>query len=231
MSENKYVEQIKKLLAKANDTSCTEQEAAAFNAKAHELMLKYNVDRATIEAVKAAIRKHMTLEVQLRPWSQAILGGITKLYYCTYFSTTKGRAHTITIIGEEQNLAMCHAICVMVLRSVVQAARLNGGGRSFMTGAGYEVSRRCAEMYAHAHGALPSNASGAQALLSSSDRNALVVLADSEKKSNHDYIEFTLNIKGLRPRQSKGPKVRDASAFAQGVAHGNTVQLRRNLLR
>lgn len=224
------IAKIKALLAKANNTACTEQEAAAFNAKAHELMLKYNIDRAILDEGVKAIRGHLTLEVLLRPWAAACLQGITKLYYCTYYSQTKGRGHTITIVGEEQNLAMCHAICLMVLRSIQTAARVNGGGRSFMTGAGSEVYRRCAEMYAAAHSSTLLHASEPQKLLSRAQSGALVVLDNAERIGNAEYIRDTLGIGAMRQRRSTGAKIKNANAYMQGVDHGSKVQLRRNLL-
>ena len=41
---------VRKLLAKAEDPACTEAEAAAFTAKATELIAKYGVDRALLAA-------------------------------------------------------------------------------------------------------------------------------------------------------------------------------------
>lgn len=219
---------IEAMLAKANDTGATEEEADAFNRKAHELMLKYNIERAELGSKEAVERIHLTLEVQLRPWSQAVLYGITQLYFCKYFSQKldpKGRKHRITIIGEKQNASVCHAISVMVLRSIQQEARHVGDGRSFMTGAGYRVHERCEEMmdYSNRTAQLP------QTKLLGSAANALVVLKDEEQEANDNYVEDILHIK-LITRKPRSAKVRDISAFDRGQAHGNKVQLRRNLL-
>lgn len=230
MSQDNMIKKIEALLAKANNTACTEEEAQAFNAKAHELMVKYNISRATLqEAGKKVERGHMTLEVQRRPWSESVLMGITKLYYCTWYSTSKGRSHVITIVGEKQNLAMCHAIAVMVLRSIQQAARLNGGGRSFMTGAGSEVYRRCAEMYAAAHSSTLVSASPAPGLITRAQSGALVALDTQERTENREYLASILKV-NLKPARSTGPQIRDINSYRDGVAHGKTVQLRRNLL-
>jgi len=222
------IEKIQALLAKANNTACTEQEAQAFNAKAHELMLKYNIERAQLDTQEKQIeRGHVTLEVQRRPWSENVLSGITKLYYCKWYSTAKGRTHTITIIGEKHNLAMCHAICVMVLRSIQVEARRTGLGRSFMNGAGSEVYRRCCEMYDAAHHFLPGAAQ--QALLTNQNARALVALTTTEAQGNQDYMARVLNVR-LRVRKSAGPKALNSDAFFRGVDHGAKQQLRRNLL-
>jgi hypothetical protein len=46
---------VRKLLAKAEDPACTEAEAAAFTAKATELIAKYGVDRALLAAADPGI--------------------------------------------------------------------------------------------------------------------------------------------------------------------------------
>jgi hypothetical protein len=46
---------VRKLLAKAEDPACTEAEAAAFTAKATELIAKYGVDRALLAATDPGV--------------------------------------------------------------------------------------------------------------------------------------------------------------------------------
>jgi hypothetical protein len=50
MSSEHTLARVRKLLAKAEDPACTEAEAAAFTAKATELIAKYGVDRALLAA-------------------------------------------------------------------------------------------------------------------------------------------------------------------------------------
>jgi hypothetical protein len=233
MSEdlNKIKTKIEALLAKANDTAATEAEADAFNRKAHELMTRYNIKRSELGAEEEVERTHMKLQVQLRPWAAATLTGITKLYFCKYFSRkldAKGRKHEITIVGEKQNVMVCHAIAVMVLRSIQAEARASGDGRSFMTGAGYRVYERCMEMTAYAEQTTALEATKAISGPSSGG-NALVVLAKSEQSANDEYIAKTLGIQ-LSKAPTSRPKINSGSGFARGQAHGNKVQLRRNLL-
>lgn len=221
---------IAAMLAKSSDTSVSEHEADAFNRKAHELMTKYNIERAELEADQPVERTHIELTVQLRPWSQAVLSGLTRLYFCTYFSSkldAKGRKHRVTIIGEKQNALVCHAIAVMVLRSIQTEAARSGDGRSFMTGAGYRVFERCREMTAYAQN-IPELANTKQ-LGNTTGGNALVVLAQTEASGNQDYIANVMGIRLAKARASK-PKVNDGGAFSRGRAHGDKVQLRRNLL-
>lgn len=237
MADN--LESIKKkiaaMLAKANDTSVTEAEADAFNKKAHELMAKYNIARGELGPKEGPVeRTALTMKVQLRPWSSYVLSGICKLYYCTYFSRkldAKGRQHQITIIGEVQNAAVCHAISIMVLRSIQTAARSAGDGRSFMTGAGMEVHRRCNEMYSAVHAVLgPTNvADETLRLQHNREAQALTIVAQGEARGNQDYIHEVLGVRLAKAKKSTA-KVRDISAMERGRQHGASVQLRRNLL-
>lgn len=223
----KIKDRIAKLLAKANNTACSVAEAEAFNAKALELMQRYNLERAEVEHVEKDVRRtHKTLQVLKRPWSSMILHGITHLYYCKWFFTRSGRTDTITIVGEESNVAVCHAIAVMVLRAVQQEARTTAGGRSFMTGAAQSIYQRCMEM-------APTNqlASKDPSLkLTGTQSTALAVLGNNEAQGNLEYIRKELGLNLGQARKSSA-KVNSSSAFTAGKAFGQSVPLRNNLLR
>ena len=51
-SSARLLDRVRKLLAKAEDESCTVPEAQALTAKAAELMAKYGIDRALLDATK-----------------------------------------------------------------------------------------------------------------------------------------------------------------------------------
>lgn len=211
-------DKIRKLLAKADNTACTVEEAKAFNDKAYELMAKYNLDRAGVaEKEESITRTHRDLQVLKRPWSSAILHGITHLYYCKwYFTRLNSRMDTITIVGEENNVAVCHAIAVMILRAVQQEARRTGDGRSFMTGAAHSIMTRCLELRPRPSISAPSTG------------NALMVLSNSEDEGNKAYIEQKVG-RLQKARQSQA-RISSATGFAAGSAFGKTLPLTRNLL-
>lgn len=214
---------IKALLAKANDTAATVAEAQAFNAKAYELMEKYNLERSTVEQADQTKRTHLTLKVLVRPWSTRVLAGIAHLYFCKWFYKQDGRSHTVTIIGEESNAAICHAIAVMVLRAVQQEAKATGGGRSFMNGAGESIHQRCYEMRPVNQLVRHTNPQiGAS-------QNALVVLGNKEAEGNADYMATVLGVGKLRMVKSS-PKARESGAVAAGRQYGNSLPLNNRLL-
>lgn len=217
---------ILKLLAKADNTACTVEEAAAFNAKAHELMQRHNLDRAMLEPEKReTIRTHKTLQVVIRPWSSSILHGLAALYYCKWYYSRLGRMDTVTLVGEESNVAVCHALAVMTLRAVQSEARVTGGGRSFMTGAAGVIYQRCMEMSAHA--SLP--AQSAVPSLTAGQGQALMVLKTDEESGNREYIN-KLTGGALKPAKKSKARINDSSSYSAGRSFGATVPLRQNLL-
>jgi hypothetical protein len=221
MDMEKIKDRIRKLLAKADNTACTVEEAKAFNDKAFELMEQYNLDRSTVaEQERETVRTHKTLQVLVRPWSTAVLQGLCHLYYCKWlYKQETARIHTVTIIGEEQNVAICHAIAVMVLRAVQQEARFTGLGRSFMTGAGAEILNRAMEMR-------PINRIAA----TTGQGQALMVLADDEKRGNDDYLANVLGTR-VKPARKSQARISSAEGFHRGKAYGATLPLSRNLLK
>ena len=52
MTETKILERVRKLLAKAEAEGCTPEEAEALTAKAAELMAKYGIEQALLDATK-----------------------------------------------------------------------------------------------------------------------------------------------------------------------------------
>jgi hypothetical protein len=124
----------------------------------------------------------------------------------------------ITLIGEESNVAMCHAVAVMVLRAVQSEARITGGGRSFMTGAGSVIVQRCRDMRPVTSIAPAASTGG-----------ALMVLGNKERVANNEYmLKLFPNV---RPGKASKPRISSAGGFERGTAFGASVNLRANLLR
>lgn len=223
-------DKILKLLAKADNTACTVEEAKAFNEKAHALMQQHNLTRAELKpAERKTTRTHMTLQVLKRPWSSWILHGVCSLYHCKWFftqnKTNKRGPDTITIVGEQSNCAVAHAVSVMILRAVQHEARRAGGGRSFMSGAAEVIWRRCKEL---TEGNAIAKDPDALRLTSDQSR-ALVVLTEDEQKANAEYI---LNLVGGKLKQARRStaRVNSSQALEAGRRYGASVNLRGNLL-
>lgn len=218
---DKIKDKIRKLLAKADNTACTVEEAKAFNDKAFELMAQYNLDRAMLkEKEDSILRTHMTLTVQVRPWSAAVLHALCKLYYCKWYYNRQGRSDIVTILGEEQNVAVTHALAVMILRAVQQQARVTGGGRSFMTGAGHEIYTRAEEL-------ILENKKTMDKVNAREQMNALVVVEDA---GNEDYMRELTGGRIKKAKKSK-PKVNNSAAYGAGREFGSSLPLRQGVLK
>lgn len=212
-------ERIRKLLAKADNTAVTVEEAKAFNDKAFELMAKYNLDRAMLVTEEKTSRTHKELQVVVRPWSASILHAVAELYICKWFYVRHGRMDTITLVGEETTVTVAHAIAVMILRAVQQEARRTGGGRSFMTGAAIAIRNRVRDL-------VLENKKTMDRVNAAGQMNALVVVDDAE---NTEYIERLVG--KVKVKKGGKAKVNDAAALAAGHAFGQSLPLRQGQLR
>ena len=68
---DKLLDRVRKLLAKAEDESCTPPEAQALTAKAAELMAKYGIDRALLAAVRPETDQPSSRLVDIdNPWGR-----------------------------------------------------------------------------------------------------------------------------------------------------------------
>lgn len=212
-------DKIRKLLAKADNTAVTVEEAKSFNDKAFELMAKYNLDRAMLVTAEKTSRTHKELQVVVRPWSNTILHSICDLYMCKWFYKRFGRMDTVTLVGEETTVTVAHAIAVMILRAVQQESRRTGGGRSFMTGAAIAIRRRVSDL-------ILENKMTMDKVNAAGQMNALVVVDDAENK---EYIE---NLVGGKLKVVKGgkAKIKDAAALAAGHEFGQSLPLRQGQL-
>jgi hypothetical protein len=89
--DNDLLDRVRKLLAKAEDESCTTHEAEALTAKASELMARYGIERAQLGALhpetdKPASRKFPVLN----PWGSVklnLLNGIARALRCQCVQT------------------------------------------------------------------------------------------------------------------------------------------------
>jgi Protein of unknown function (DUF2786) len=71
MGDEKLLDRARKLLAKAEGEGCTPQEAEALTAKAAELMAKYGIDQALLEASQPEDNKPASRKIAVEnPWGR-----------------------------------------------------------------------------------------------------------------------------------------------------------------
>jgi hypothetical protein len=100
---DKLLDRIRKLLAKAEDESCTPPEAEALTAKAAELMAKYGIDRALLAAARPETDAPASRFVEIdNPWGRVkahLLCGLGSAMRCQCIMLTTRAGLRIHVFG------------------------------------------------------------------------------------------------------------------------------------
>jgi hypothetical protein len=129
--ENKssaIIEKIKKLFAKANDASVTEEEALAYMNKAQELLATHNLDMSSLrEEDEVSTMDKTVIETSYGHirWRASLLVAISKLFFCKgYIHNTlnkKGKpTKKFVIAGKEHNRAIASSMLDYLEKTVVR---------------------------------------------------------------------------------------------------------------
>jgi hypothetical protein len=114
---------VRKLLAKAENPGCTPAEAAAFTAKATELIAKYGVDSALLAAADPALDPVGDLRVHLpAPYAAekaGLLAGIALALRCRPVRIRVAGGYDGHLFGHDADLRRCELLYTSLL---VQAA-------------------------------------------------------------------------------------------------------------
>lgn len=97
MSNDKILNRVRGLLAKAEDPACTPQEAALFSAKAEELVAKYALDSAMLsqdDKGKPIMRRYPISNPYGRP-KTALFQGLARAYGCAPVRDTRSKEDVI----------------------------------------------------------------------------------------------------------------------------------------
>ena len=109
-TSSKLLDRVRKLLAKAEDEACTVQEAEALTAKAAELMAKYGIDRALLDATrKPEDNKPTNRKIKVpNPWGRVkahLLCGLANAMSCSSVLLSGGNgATTVHLFGFQSDL-------------------------------------------------------------------------------------------------------------------------------
>lgn len=161
MTENRKLDTIRKLLAKAERAS-TPEEAETFAAKAEELMARYSVDRATVaasEPQRADVLNTRTITLDGYPLAKAqILQAVAQNLDCVIVLTglrSKPGRKVARIHGHESNLEAFDVLATSLLLQATTAAtamhkrtpEVNGRTfrHNFLVGFAARVSHRMAK--------------------------------------------------------------------------------------
>jgi len=125
------IEKIKKLLAKAKDSSVTEEEAIAYMNKAQELLSKHNLDMSSLQEEEESPIDRTVIETPYGhiKWRRELLTVVAQLFFCKGFileTNGKDRLGKNKIVrkfifaGREHNrviaISMFEYLCATVVR-------------------------------------------------------------------------------------------------------------------
>jgi Protein of unknown function (DUF2786) len=118
----KLLERVRKLLAKAEDESCTPPEAQALTAKAAELMAKYGIDRALLAAARPETDTPSSRMVDIdNPWGRIkahLLCGLGSALRCQCIMLTTSAGMKIHVFGYASDIERTDVLYTSVLIQV-----------------------------------------------------------------------------------------------------------------
>ena len=127
----KLLDRVRKLLAKAEDESCTPPEAEALTAKAAELMAKYGIDRALLAAARPETDAPGSRLVDIyNPWGKVrahlLCGlGAAMRCQCIMLTTTDGmRIHVFGYASDIERTDLLYTSVLIQMWHGLVAARL-----------------------------------------------------------------------------------------------------------
>jgi Protein of unknown function (DUF2786) len=116
---DKLLDRVRKLLAKAEDESCTPPEAEALTAKAAELMAKYGIDRALLAAARPETDAPSSRFVDIdNPWGKVkahLLCGLGAAMRCQCIMLTTRDGMRIHVFGYASDIERTDLLYTSVL--------------------------------------------------------------------------------------------------------------------
>jgi len=238
MSEDTIIRRVRALLAKAKSTD-NEHEAAAFAAKAAEMLQTHNLDLASIER-SAGEQGEAVSEVRLNwrycdPWRKSIARACAELYFCKIYrhhiveQNKKGTwtyRWGITIVGKPHNAAVAESMIEYLIGTTLRLMREYSSVRAeqlpFARGCGERLAARLREMEREAK--RKSAAATGHATVRAAEEAGSGNLP-ALYKTELELVESHMETLGLeKGRRSAGSDLSGHHA-AEGIAAGNTVSL------
>jgi hypothetical protein len=154
------INKIKALQAKAQDSSCTENEQAAFAAKVSELLTKHNLDREVLNSVSVEdLVKSETLSKNLvHPWRANLGNAVAQLYFCKMLiitvsptTATSNAKKRLMFFGKDHNrvvaISMFEHFEKTIKRLATEKYTSKGDIDAFERGCGLALASRILEVY------------------------------------------------------------------------------------
>lgn len=125
--DSKLLERVRKLLNKAEAEGCTEQEAQALTAKASELMAKYGIDQALLDATAPQPCKPANKKIQIpNPWSKVhahLLQGLARELGVQSVRLTNYKVTTVHLFGWDNDIERLELLYTSVMLQMANGSR------------------------------------------------------------------------------------------------------------
>jgi Protein of unknown function (DUF2786) len=124
----RLLDRVRKLLAKAEDESCTPPEAQALTAKAAELMAKYGIDRALLADAKPETDRpgNRILDID-NPWARVkahLLCGLGSALRCKAILISSQSGSKVHVFGFQSDLERLDVLYTSVLLQMWNGLRV-----------------------------------------------------------------------------------------------------------
>ena len=130
----KVIERIRKLLAKANDASVTEEEALSYMNKVQELLAQHNLDVSSLEEKEEINIDKTILETPYGHvrWRRELMTAVAKLFFCKGYLLQSNTINSVGHIkpitkfvfaGREHNRQIAVSMFEYLCKAVVRLSR------------------------------------------------------------------------------------------------------------
>lgn len=233
MSQQKIIDLVRKLLAKANDAAATPEEAAAFAAKASQMLIEHGLDETSIGAKAYSVGERLWKAPYADDlWFRRMVQNAAPAFMCQLVLT---KTHSIVksrktgqdklatktafiLVGKEERTAVLEDVCGYLYTTIVRLARAYSSVRrdqlSFMRGAGQAVADRFYDI------ALDRRLKAEDEAKSSGSDSRALVLVTTALTEVEDYMSEKMSLKAGR-RSS----MRRGSGFGSGYDAGSKLNL------
>ncbi len=224
-SESPLVAKIRKLMAKANDKSCTEAEAATFAAKVQELLVANGLAMGDIGEEKldhGAIEDQKHADRWSSPARKHLLRAVCRYYMCELL--VYPRQKIVRIVGRPSNVIVSMDMADYLIKTTVRISndygRTNVGSNviDFRRGCMARLSERLDEELQRARKAAEPKYEA------TGNPGNLPALFQSEEKQVHTYLKEKFNVKYVK---SKGLK--QGTDAARGRSAADDISLNRQV--
>lgn len=226
ISETPLARKIRALMAKANDPSVTEHEAASYAAKVQELLVKNGLAMADVrkddETEKGEIGLQRFKEVWKSPARKALLRAVCRYYMCEAVSPGRSGMDW-TIIGRPHNVVVAIEMTDYLINTTIRLS--NAYGRANIGANKIDFRRGCmlrlAERLIHE---LVAQRSQKQEYKSDGNPGNLPALFVSEEKQVKQFMHSKMDI-----QYKAGRSIKQGSDAERGREAANGIGLNRQV--